>query len=117
MATQQVIVLENFSNETETTYTGLFWFPITSGIRPQTNGSAWTASGSSAGATTAENAAIEAGTIIEIGWSYTFPNNFAIADVQAFLQQAWANKNVQINGVGPNLYYGYWWNGTSWSNS
>jgi hypothetical protein len=116
-ANPQVIVLTESSNGINTTYSGVFWFPITSGVRPVSSGSAWMASGSSAGATQTQINAINAGTILEVPWSFTFPTGFSVASIQAFVQQAWVNANAQLNGVGPNLYYGYNWNGTSWANS
>jgi hypothetical protein len=117
MAVKRIIVLTQSSNETEINYSGLFWIPVTSGIRTQTSGSSWVANGSSVGASTAENTAIQNGTISEVGWNFSFPVGTPVATIEVFLQQAWANKDVQINGIGPNQFYGSWWDGTSWASS
>ena len=117
MAVKRIIVLTQNSNETEISYSGLFWIPITSGVRIQTSGSNWSASGGSAGASTAENTAIQNGSIAEVAWGYSFPVGTSVGTIEAFLQQAWANKNAEINGIGPNQYYGSWWDGTTWSSS
>jgi len=117
MAVKRIIVLTQNSSETEINYSGLFWIPITSGVRIQTAGSAWVANGTSTGAAAAENTAIQNGTISEIGWNFSFPVGTAVATIEAFLQQAWTNKNAQVNAIGANQYYGSWYDGTIWSSS
>lgn len=117
MATKQIVVLTQQASESEVTYSILFWFSITSGVRTQTAGSAWVASGTSAGASAAENTAIQNGTVFEEQHTFTFPVSTPAATIEATLQQAWANRNAQINGVGQNKFYGFFWDGTVWSNS
>lgn len=103
---KQVIVLTKSSSESEVTYTCAMWYAITSGIRTQTAGSAWVPNGSSAGASAAENTAIQNGTVLEEVQTFTFPVSTPSADMEAYILQAWTNRNAQINGVGPNQYYG-----------
>jgi len=117
MAVKRIIVLTQSTNETQVGYSGLFWIPVASGVRTQTTGSAWLANGSSTGATSAENTAILNGTIAEVAWDYSFPVGTPVATIEAFLQQAWTNKNDEVNGIGANQYYGSWWDGTAWSSS
>jgi hypothetical protein len=111
----EIIILSVTQTESELQVSCLFWFAITSGVRTQTAGSAWVASGSSAGASAAQNSAIQAGTILEESHNFTFPIGTSQATVENYLQQAWTNRNGQINGVGPNLYYGAYWNGSAWA--
>ena len=92
MATKQIIVLSQSTSETEVNYNVLFWHPITKNPVAQTAGSVWVASGTSLGASTAENQAIQAGTIREEGHGFTFPVGLSVAAIEAFLQQAWTNQ-------------------------
>lgn len=117
MAVKRVIVLTQSSSETEITYNGLFWIPVTSGIRTQTAGSLWVANGTSLGAAAAENTAIQNGTILEVPWSFQFPVGTPAATIEITLQQAWTNKNAQVNAVGPNQFYGFFYDGVAWANS
>lgn len=103
---KRIIVLTQSTSEAEVTYNCLFWFAITAGARTQTSGSAWVANGASVGASTTENQAIQAGTVLEEGHSFTFPVSTPIADIENVLLQAWTNRNTQINGIGPNQFYG-----------
>lgn len=115
MAVKRVIVMAVSSNGTELNASGVMWFPITSGARPQTGGSQWIASGSSSGASTAENTAIQNGSIYEEPFGRTFPIATPAATMEAVLQQAWTLRNTQINGIGSNIYYGVNWDGTTWA--
>jgi len=115
MATKQIIVLSQSQSETEVAYNVLFWFPITTKPNPQTAGSQWNPiSGVSTGASTAENQAIQAGSIKEEARSFSFPVGTSIAAIEAVLQQAWAQRNAEIGGVGPNQYYGSYFDGSAW---
>jgi hypothetical protein len=114
---KQIIVLTQQTSESVVNYNVLFWFPVTSGIRTQTAGSSWVANGTSAGASAAENTAIQNGTVLEEPHSFAFPVSTPVATIEATLQQAWANRNVQVNAIGQNKFYGFFWDGTTWSNS
>lgn len=103
---KRIIVLTKNGSESEVTYSVLFWFSITSGIRTQSAGSLWVPNGSSVGASAAENTAIQNGTVLEESQSFTFPVSTPVADIENVLLQAWTNRNTQINGVGPNQFYG-----------
>jgi hypothetical protein len=116
-ATKRIIVMTQSSNGTEITVSGVKWFPITTGARPQTFGSAWVASGTSTGASTAENTAIQNGAIYEEAFSRNFPVGTSAATIEATLIQAWIDRNAEINGNGANIYYGVWYDGASWSQS
>lgn len=114
MATKQIIVLTQSTNQTEVNYSVLFWFPITLNPVPQTAGSVWTPSGTSVGASTAENQAIQAGSIKEEVQGFTFPVGTPVSAIEAVLQQAWAKRNAQIAGQGANQFYGSFFDGTAW---
>jgi len=115
MTTKQIIVLSQGSNGTDVTVSGLFWFPITKNPVPQTAGSAWAAvTGVSTGAASAENAAIQAGTIREESWSYSFAIGTPVATIESFLQQKWTVRNTQLNGQGGYQYFGSYYDGTAW---
>lgn len=117
MAAKQIIVLTQQASESIVTYNVLFWLPVTSGIRTQTTGSSWVPNGTSAGAAAAENTAIQNGTVLEEAHSYQFAVGTPAATIEATLQQYWANRNTQINGIGQNKFYGFFWDGVAWSNS
>lgn len=114
---KKIIVLPQSTDGIMVSYSVAFWYPITSTPRPQTNGSAWIASGTSLGASTAENQAIQAGTVQEELKGFSFPVGLATAAIEAYLQQYWTNRNAQINGIGGNQYYGVAFDGTTWAAS
>jgi hypothetical protein len=114
MATKQIIVLDESTSETQVSYRVAFWFPITVNPVPQTAGSAWVPSGTSLGASAAENTALQVGTIKEELQSFTFPVGTPVSAIEAVLQQAWAKRNAQIGGQGANQFYGSFFDGTSW---
>jgi hypothetical protein len=95
---KEIVILGSSQNSLYTTVNAVCWFAITSGAKTQTNGSAW------GGASTAENTAIQAGTVLEEQNSFQFPTGLPTANMKAFLVQYWTNRNAQINGVGPGLY-------------
>lgn len=76
----------------------VFWYPITSGAKTQTNGSLWS------GASAVENTAIQNGTVLEEQQNYSFPLGTSGPAIEAQLLQAWINRNAQINGQGPALF-------------
>jgi hypothetical protein len=107
---KQIVVLSQDSNGTEVSYTVALWFPITSGARVQTSGSVWT------GASAAENSAIQAGTVKEETVGRSFPVGTTAAAIKSVLQQMWTERNAQINGIGPNVFYGIFFDSvTGWS--
>lgn len=103
---KRIIVLTQSATEAEVSYQILFWFSITAGAKPQTSGSLWVPSGTSAGASATENTAIQNGTVLEELHSFSFPVSTPVVDIENVLLQAWTNRNVQINGIGPNQFYG-----------
>jgi hypothetical protein len=107
---KQIIILGTNQNSLWTNISCVLWYPITSGAKTQTTGSVWS------GAAAAENSAIQAGTVLEEQNTFQFPTNLPTANMKAFLQQYYANRNAQINGVGPGLYQNvYDDNATGWS--
>src|SRR5205823_14960406 len=99
---KQIIVLSQSTNGTEVNYNVAFWYPITLNPVPQTAGSVWVPSGTSLGASAAENASIQAGTIREEGGSFSFPIGTPISAIEAVLQASWAKRNAQISSQGAN---------------
>lgn len=94
---KEIIVLGTSTDPVVMTVDCVFWYPITSGQKA-TSGSVWS------GASTAENTAIQGGSVLEEVRSFQFPVGFATANIKAYLVQYWVNRNTQINGVGPGLY-------------
>lgn len=117
MAAKKIVVLSQGSDGIMVTYSAAFWFPITGTPRPRTDGSQWIASGTSSGASAAENTAIQNGTVQEEVKAFSFPVGLPVASIEAYLMQYWANRNAQINGVGGNQYYGAAYDGSTWSMS
>ena len=117
---KQVIILSQNSNGTQININGLFWFPITTRPQPQSNGSQWaTIPGVSVGPSPAETAAIQAGTVKEESFNFTFPIGVAPAVSEGYMQEAWAARNAEINGIGGYVYYGAYYdpsaNGGTWA--
>lgn len=101
MAKRVIILGVSLSNPFNTA-TAVFWYPVTQANtqRPQAGGSVW------AGASTAENTAIQNGTVIEESQSFQIPTGLTLAQAEAILLQYWTTRNAQINGFGPNLFNG-----------
>jgi hypothetical protein len=95
---KEIIVLGANVGNIFTAINCVFWYSITTGVATRANGSVW------AGASTAENNAILAGTVLEETQTFQFPTNLATADTKAWLVQYWTNRNAQIGGIGPGLY-------------
>lgn len=76
----------------------VFWYPITTGAKPTSGVSQWT------GASTAENTALQAGTVLEEPNTFTFAMGTTGAVIEAQILLAWTNRNAQINGQGPGLF-------------
>ena len=107
---KQIIVLNQSSNGTSVNYSVALWYPITAGVTPTTLGSQWS------GASTAENNAILAGTVIEEIGSHSFPVGVSTSAIKAVFNQMWTDRNTQINGIGPNQYFGVFFDSVSgWS--
>ncbi len=107
----QIIILGSSINSVMLTLNLVFWYPITSGQKTTAGVSAWP------NASTAENTAIQNGSILEEGASFSFPVGTAVANIEAYLLQYWTNRNAQLNGVGPGLYQNYGYTGSAWSTS
>jgi hypothetical protein len=95
---KQIIILGSVSDNIMLNASCLFWFPITSGAKAQSSGSVWS------GASTAENTAIQNGSVQEEQGNFSFPVGLPVANIKAFLLQYWVNRNARINGVGQGLY-------------
>jgi hypothetical protein len=97
---KQIIIIGAAADNIMLNVSCVFWFPVTSGVKTQSSGSVWT------GASTAENTAIQNGSVQEEPTSFSFPVGLAAANVKAFLLQYWTNRNARIAGVGQALYSG-----------
>jgi len=86
----------------------VLWYPITSGQKTTSGISAWP------NASTAENAAIQNGSVLEEAASFQFPVGLPAASIEAYLLQYWTNRNNQLGGVGPGQYQNFGYNGTAW---
>jgi hypothetical protein len=107
---KQIVVLGVSQSATSLSINAVFWFPITSGALPRTAGSAWV------GASPAENAAIQAGTVLEEGYGDSFPVGTTTVAIKDILNKAWTQRQNALNGVGPNTYNGIFFDGaTGWS--
>jgi len=108
---KEIIALTQVSDGTNQTIQFAMWYSITSGMLPQpTVSSQW------AGASTAENTAIQNGTVKEEIYIHTFPLNTPATAIKAVVNQAWTDRNAQINGVGPNQFNGIFFDSvTGWS--
>ena len=97
-ATHKVIVLGKSTSGSWDTFNLLFWYDIASGQKSQTAGSAWP------NATATDNTAIQNGSVLEEPQNIMFPAGLAASNaaaVEAYINQAWNNRNAELNGVGP----------------
>ena len=95
---KQIIILGVTTTPLLNSMNCVFWYPISSSPKPVSGISGW------AGASSAENQAIQAGTVLEEVGSFQFPVGFATASIKAFLLQYWTNRNAQLAGVGPGQF-------------
>lgn len=107
---KKVICLGKSSNAGYDTYQFAMWYTITSGLAPRTAGSAFT------GATTPENTAIQSGSVLEEIESYTVPTGIQPTTIKDIALCRWAVRQSQLNGVGPQQYFGVYDDSvTGWS--
>jgi hypothetical protein len=92
---KQVIVIQQSTNGDQVCYQVANWYPISSGAQAQTAGSRWT------GASTAENTAIQNGSVLEEVNQRCFPVAQDVTTIKATLQRFWAVRNGLIGGIGP----------------
>jgi hypothetical protein len=109
-AVKQVIVIQQSTNGDQVCYQVANWYPISSGAQAQTAGSRWT------GASTAENTAIQNGSVLEEVNQRCFPVAQDVTTIKATLQRFWAVRNGQIGGIGPAQFQGVFFDSVSgWS--
>lgn len=107
---KQIIVLGTSQNGTTQSISATFWYAITSSPQTRTAGSVW------AGASAAENTAIQAGTVLEEVQSFQFPVGTATATIKDVLNKAWTQRNNALGGIGPAQYNGVFFDSaTGWS--
>jgi hypothetical protein len=68
-----------------------------------------------AGATAADNTALQNGSMTERLTSQRIPSGVGIAQIEAFLQSQWNAFQTSVANSNPWLHYGSTWDGTTWS--
>lgn len=108
---KEIIALSTTPNGSTIILQVAFWYSITSGaVSRPTLTSQWT------GASTAENTAIQNGTVIEEVEVFSFPLNATATTIKDVLNKRWTVRNGELNGQGPNIYYGIFFDSvTGWS--
>lgn len=93
----------------------LLWLTTTKPIPRSGAVSAWVAGAGSAGASDAQNAAIAAGSFIEVNLTQTFPAPMTTTQIQTFLQNDYtARQAALVANTQPGTYYGSTWDGSAW---
>jgi len=100
-ATKRVIALSTTPNGSSIIILAAFWYNITTGITAKP-----TASSQWSGATAADNTAIQNGTVIEEIEPFPFPLGVQGTTIKDVLLSRWNVRNGELNGQGPNVYYG-----------
>jgi len=94
----------------------LCWLTTANPIARPNAQSAWIASGASAGPQAAEISAIQSGTTIEREYSITVASTTPVATIESALITRCAGEQAYLSGIpGPSIWYGFNWNGTSWT--
>lgn len=89
-----------------------FWFAVSAGKQVPRPGF----SSAYRGASSAESASLQAGTVVEQIGSAQYPNGTATATIQADLQSRWTAANTTFQALtSPNQFYGAFWDGTTWT--
>lgn len=105
-----VIILDRDTNDNEFSY--VLWADVPVARQPfyaNANAkSAW------AGATTADNTALQNGSVVEQSGAQRVPVGATTAQMQAFLQQRWTDYQAAITAANPWQRYGSTWDGTTW---
>lgn len=113
-AAKQIIILDQSkSSSGEQQVHFLFWFAVPAGQQTPAGGfvSAYR------GASTAELAALAAGSVVEEEYAgVQYPAGFTLAQIQADLVTRWTARNTARAGLpNPNTFYGANWDGTTWA--
>lgn len=111
-AGKQIVILEvntNVPNMLNVHY--LMWLPVTKPIPKPSFSSAWT------GASGAETAALQAGTIVEENYNEQFGASEATSVIKAHLLAKWNDRNAYFQSqAAPGQFFGVYYDGsTLWS--
>lgn len=94
----------------------LLWLTTTTPLPTVGASSSWKAGGLSAGATSAMNNAIAAGSFIELNLSRGYPSSMTTTQIQTDLQADYTTRQAALAAnTQPGTYYGSVWDGASWT--
>lgn len=110
-AAPQVIILRTTVSGPRQVISYLRWLTTLNPVPVTGASSAWSANPLSAGASTAQNNAIAAGSFIEQQDAMSLPSNLASTVLQALFQADYAlYQSALAGGAQPGTYYGFTWN-------
>lgn len=110
MAVKRSVVIGQSTSGSNVCYRIANWYVITTGQQTQTAGSQWS------GASTAENTAIQNGSVLEEVNNQCFPVAQDVTSIKAVIVQFWTVRNSQIGGIGPAQFQGVFFDSvTGWS--
>lgn len=113
----KLAVLQVSAGQSTKTFSYVLWLTTLTPLPKAGATSIWIATATSAGATTAQNNALAAGSFIELARAVTFPSSQAIADVQTYMQNDYTSTQAALAGnTQPGAFYGAIWNGIAWGN-
>jgi hypothetical protein len=111
----KLAVLQVTAGQSTKTFSYVLWLTTLTPLPKTGATSAWIATASSAGASSAENNALAAGSFIEVVRAVTFPASTLIADVQTYMQNDYTSSQSALAGnTQPGAFYGFTWNGSAW---
>ena len=114
-APQAIALGSPVQDQGHTTFTYALWLTSTQAC-PASANSSWKAGSGSAGASAAQLNAINSGLFVEKVKTATFPSNYPIANIQAFIQNDYTMEQQALaTNVQPCQYYGFVYDSTGWA--
>lgn len=111
---RKIIVLEKQPNPNEVVFDYIFWLDVPTNYQPfYANADA---TSQYKNATTEEIDAIKAGQVYELAGSAVFSKTDTVADIKSFLVAKFNREQTIINNKNPWIYYGTYYDGSSWTN-
>lgn len=111
----KAVILPVAASQSTQTVSYVLWLTTLAPLPKAGASSAWTATAGSAGASTAQNNALAAGTFIEVFRSVAFPSSQTSAQMQTYVQNDWTSTQAAFAAnTQPAAFYGFVWNGSAW---
>jgi len=111
---KKILVLTKEPNPNEIVFNYLFWLDVPTNYQSFYVNS--NATSSYRDATTQEVDSLKAGQVYELQGNAVFSKTDTVANIKAFLITRFHQEQEILDAKNPWIYYGTFWDGTSWTN-